>query len=448
MRTFRKVRIHAWGTALLLLLLIAVKDAMALESIDFASGADQSFVLGQSQRSYGEKFHTGAFAVPLTEALPDDWQFDKAFTTFVTYDSNLFLKRIDPKDDLIYTYNPKLSMKRKVDHCFVSLLYDLGYVDYVETQKQSHTTQHYAQSLTFNFSKTKITLSNDFKPNRQTVVGDRTELGSPSSVLRSYNDTMILTVDYDWTSKTKFSAGYGASLEYFPSKHNSEGTVQFSAQTHSLNGRVTHQLTPKTKVYLETSFSRLDYTEINIFQSRSYGVNLGVSNKWNTKTALEVNVGYGLTEYDEDSLPANKGLNFKAAVSRKLTEKIQATLFALHTTGQTYDLVRSESFRTVADTYGAGLTWKMFPHVILDAQGSALFSQGDGFASAVDPENPTLTFTRAPEDQVYDWSLKLGWNPRPPVTLGLGYMYRNQNGSFKGGEYDSQKIVGLADIKF
>ncbi len=428
------------------------RNSQASERIDAFSGADQSFSAGYQETRFAEDFHLReAYGPLLTEQLStvDTWQFKKDISVGFTYDSNIFSSRNDPKDDIFYTYSPTLGVRRKGHKSYIENFYTLSYVDYVEDQKLSRPNQKNTTKMEYKTDKLSINVSNVFEPNTAYAIGERTELkAAETSKVITYTDDANMEINYKITPKTSFDFDWNYKIFYFPVSGNSLAANSFSSQTHIFTPGLFYQITPKTSVFAKYGFEIVDFFQGGGFASKAMSTTVGVAGKITPKTGLSASLGYKTRKYNETSLGNFEGYTFRAAVSRRFLPKIAGTVSYSRDTQEDFSIQGSRSTSQEVEFFGLNLTWFLYPHLTLDGGASAGFNSRQGLFTKVDPENSTLTFTRPEETHFYEWNLNLNWHPRPFVEFFIGYKYFNHGGTFKGFQYDDQRLTATGSLRF
>lgn len=457
--------------ALTLLSPFLARVAFAEEGYDAISGADRSFTVGyynqaQEVQRFKETFlERDAKETVLAETaeagVSDEKQRLRVYRSFrvgTLYDSNLFYDRTDPKDDLLMLYTASLGYrlgKQGVTRAHLDTFYDLTYVNYTENSKLSRFNQTHTVSMGLRGEKLEIRIQNKFQPASARETGERTELASSNSNrVIAYSDSAAVNLTYHWTSKTDLSADYNYNITYFPasSNENNRTVTRFSFQENSLSPRVSYQLSSKTSLYGTGRVSGTDYFKNGDLASKYYLVATGIRYRLTNKTDIGFELGYDWRDYNLPIYGSSEGPRFTGIIRREFTKKIAATILASRSTGEAFDTTGSaeenSSFKTLSTSYRMDLAWNANDHMILSAFTSIEDSEQDGLYSMVDPENPSLTFTRALEDQTYRWGLSLKYQPRTAWSYFLSYEFLNRFSSFKNFQYDGQKIAGSAKVSF
>lgn len=428
------------------------------QTIDTASAINPSFTAGYTQKSFAESFHREADAPLELERELDAWKIYKGFNFSSTYDTNIFLTRKSHNADLIFNYTPTIGLARKTEIGTLGLAYDLSYVDYTDNDdldRFNHSINTIAGlNLDRNGKKLKIGFSNNFKPDTAYQVGERTEFhAAESDRVITYSDNAALRASYELSPKTTFSLDQGLNIYYFPDEDNKASVNSLSTRTYTVTPGVSYKITPKVSLGGYYSYEYTDYYERKgRFDSSANVVGGTVSGQINPKTNVSLGLDYRVHDYQDTLINGSDSIEWKAAVSRKLTEKLQATLWASRSLGENLDYQQNSSVYETQDFLGTNLTWHVMPKITLDSSASVGYTHRDGIVGLADPENgtslaPKIDFFSV-ENQFYETSLGLNWSPRPFLSLFAGYRYFSKDSTFKQFRYDDHKTVASVRLKF
>lgn len=432
---------------------VMTSEALALEVIDAASGEDQAFTAGYAGRALAEQYHRKqAYAVQELLERPDRWKWERTAKTSVAYDANVFSRRRDPKDDLIYTYALPMKWTRQRKSGYVQLFYDISYVQYVENEKLSRSNHAIGTQISYNIDKLTITLNESFKPSSAVSVGERTELRTvESSRVTTLSNKFSLVTDYDVSSKTRLSWDYYHVLFYLPSSQNGTTLSNYSSQTHTFGPRFNYQWRPRVAVQGKARWTVIDYyLETGApFDSVTSSAGGGVTLKMTDKTDLLVSADLVQREYEQFEIEPVEGYQLQVSMNRKFTPKILGSLTYLRdNTVETLDRALYSSFCQTNQQAGINLSWFLTPKITIEGSASAGLTENEGFITRADPDNPTALYTRAKEDDYYQYSLSLRWEPRPAFSLLVAYYYFKKNSTFQDFEYDNQRLVSAVEYEF
>jgi hypothetical protein len=445
---------------------------------------ESPFSAGYSQRAFGQAFH--AESLEKAEALISEeepveispWRVSKSLSTGVEYDSNLFTARLDPKDELIYTYGARVGLGRakKKAKGYFDTYYDLSYENYVENERFNHFNHLVSTRMGYHFKKLSVSLTNVFRPDNSLPIRDRTELGGPTDPrVLTYSDDAEIHFQYVLSPKTSVSLSYHYLIFYFPkaSSTGSDGTTLVDStdgNTAAVNGlsyqagtvtpRFTYHWTAKTSIYAEHGWQKVDYFEGGGLTSQASLWNGGLFHQLTPKTRLNAEAGWRVRKYNSDG-GETKNLVLKLATSTSLTPKVLVTLWAVRDTTENLtgrsesrpitsveDETLAESVSDLGHFYGLNLTWKVSQKITAAATASAGFNTRDGLVTLPDADNPLISFTRPREDEYYNWGVSLAWLPYANWQVFLAYNYINKNSSFKDFEYDRQEVTGSVGVNF
>lgn len=428
-------------------------DALALDVVDAVSGEDQAFTAGYGGRALAEKYHRDqTYAVQELLERPDGWVWSKTAKTSVTYDANIFSRRRDPKDDLIYTTALPMKWTRQRKNGYVQLFYDISYVTYVENEKLSRANHLMGATVSYRIDKLTMTLSESFKPSSAVSVGERTELKTAeSSRVTTFSNNLSLLTDYDLSPKTRLGWDYYYALFFLPSANNGAALSNFSTQTHTFGPRFSYQWRPRIGVHGKARWTVVDYyLETGApFDSVTSSVGGGTTIKLTDKTGLYVNADLVEREYEQFEIKPTKGYQLQTSINRKFSPKISGSVtYSRDNTTETLDRTLYSSFGQTTQQAGINLSWFLTPKITIDGSASAGLVENDGTVTFADPDNPTALYTRAKEDDFYQYSLSLRWVPRPTFSFLLAYFFFKKNSTFQNFEYDNQRLVSAIEYQF
>lgn len=424
----------------------------ALEAIDMASGVDQSFTIGYAGRRFAEDFHTQeTYGVPPEEPGIWEWQLHEGFSAAVTYDENIFSERKNTDADLIHTYSVPVSLTRKDGRLFTELSYGFTHIRYVENEELTRVNHNFGGEIRFKMPKLEIVISDKFAPQKAAAVGERTELKqAESSRVTTLTNEGVVSATYDLTKKTQLSFQYQNTVLDFVKEKNVSSVTKFDTLTHTFGPRLSYQWAPKTKIYGGCGWTVTDYSsrsEAN--DSTLTSPSVGIAGKLSPKTGFTFEWGWNNREYKHFDIDPIRGYTVKAGLSRKITDKVSASVTALRDTNEeVLDTDRVESRRQLVDNTVFNLSWLLSPRLTLDAEATAGVIDRKGLVTKRDVDNETLTFTREDDDDFYQWNIVLHWRPKPYVQFLIGYYFFNKNSTFKDSEYDDQRAVASVECQF
>ena len=429
----------------------------ASDFVDRATGIDQTFNLGNSERHYAEGFHRKETYGILPDKRPENqWLFSKSIGAAVTYDDNLFQTRTDPKDDLIYAYSVPLSLSRKTENTNLAFAYSALYANYTENHKQNTLSHRTSQGWTYKKNRLDFSISNSFTPGTKVATGDRSELNvNEDGLVTTIQDSLGTNIKYKVSPKTSVGFSLGYSYFFLPIKKNSDNATISSSSTKTISMAPTlyYAWTPKTTLHATYGFSTVDYfkrtnTSDN-FSSQSTEFTVGGNGRLTSKMTFDLDTGFSTTTYRNKDITPSRGFVLKGAIHRKLTPKIPITASYVRSIGQSFDTIEHSAVTSVNTTYGLDATYQLASRLTLDAAAQYTYSTTkDIFVSGPDVENDFLTFTRQPESEQITWDLGLNWTPKYLLPLRLGYSNIKQHNTFKSGEYNQQKLVLSSQYSF
>ncbi|MBI4352817.1 MAG: outer membrane beta-barrel protein [Candidatus Omnitrophica bacterium] len=408
---------------------LSTVPGFALQSIDTSSGLDQTFTAGYSQRSFAESFHKDFDAPLALEEAWDQWRFYKGINVSGAYDSNIFAAKTNEKDDEFFTYTPTVGVSRKGGQAYFETYYDLSYVDYIENEKLSRFNHSLTSTGGYQWTKLKLDVVNNFRPDTAYAVGERTELRSAEgSRVVTYADNGQARLSYELSPKTSFAYTQAWSIYYFPTGPNTRGVHTLSSQTYTFSPSVSYKLTPKISLNGQYSYATADFYKGGRFDSGSHAFGGGISGRVAPKTNLSFNAGYRFRNYDDASLTDEEDFEMQVAASHRLTSKLLLTAWYSRDLGENFDTVQSAVTNEIKDFVGLNLTWNITPHLALDSQGSV------GFTDRPDA-SPDV------ENEYYETSVALNWSPKENFAVALGYKFFDKESNLDEFEYKDHKVV-------
>lgn len=452
-------------SALFLLFLAGSSDLYAANQIDDFTGIDQSFTADYGYRQFSEQSQSaGTYDLLVPEETKmkekklkeqeekqyiDQWRYEREISHSTTFDSNVKLTRLDPKDDLVHYEKLNLGMTRNGKYSFVDMFYNASYTHYVSNHKQNAVT--HTQTTVFGYKMGRLTLTvlNSFSPSKAFAPGERTELVSAGNKrVIAITDGASIDADYKVSQKTNAGLKFGWDIFYLPTASNSSAVNSFSTMTYSLTPSVSYQWSPKLRFHAEYLLQEIDYIYGGPLDGWNQVPTAGFSVVLSPKTDLSLDLGYKDRSYAQDTIKDVEGVRWRFALNRKLTPKIVATLSTSRDVLEDLDSSGLASTPQLYQFYGADFTWKTTPHISLDWGASIGRLSEDKYVTLADADNPTLFFTRKPISDLYKWYINLSWTPRRYLTTFLGYEFSNNNASFKDNDYLDHKVVGSLSAKF
>ncbi len=412
------------------------------------SPLEESFSTEHPYKSFSTDFPTVPYTPLLHETAFDKkgkWQPYGSFDFSTVYDSNLFNSRIDPKDDLIYTYVATAGFERQGDKVYFDTAYDLAYSDFVENEKLSRFGHVISSRFRWTDDRFKFTFENTFKPDSPYNVGERTEflLLEPSGIIAT-SDAARAHVSFELAPRWKLLYTQHYSVYYF---HN-EADEPFSAQAFIFNPKIMHEINDKTALYVSYSYRVKDFFKRGIFSSKQHIPRAGFVTSLGPATDLGANVGYAFREYEDLENEDHGGLVAKVEVTQRLFRRGTLTLWGVKVLDENFDTSVIDSPNEDAYFVGADFVWRVSPALELRSGASAGFTSREGLATLADPDNSSLTFTRELESDFYGWSADVKWKLNSQWSILLGYKFFNKNSSFKDFEYEDHKAVGSIRADF
>ncbi|GEM_PF-1206177 len=445
-------------------------DAFAVRRFEDLTGVSQAFTRGYDYRAYSEaSSDEGSYELLVPDAKKkeaiekaleeeerqlDTWRYRRSIQASSTYVSNLNHTRNDPKDDVIHNLAPTVGMSRRTEHTYVDLFYKASYTTYVETEKLNALTHQQGTTVGYRFGRLRLNFTNVLSPSTAYDTAERTELentattGAGRTRIQAINDVFTASADLKVSDKTSTSFTYARDYFLLPVRNNSLTANGFSTVSHRLTPRVSYRLTPKTSVFGEYTFNRADFFEGGLFGSDEHSGRLGMAGRINDRTYVTFATGLRLRDYKDENLDPEDGLTWTASISRKLTEKLAVSVSTTKGQSENFDTALRDTLQENTFFTGVDFTFKLSAKTSLALGGSMGFVSSDGLITQIDPDNPTLTFTREPGTQLYDWYVSWAWSPRRWISTLLAYQYKNQNGSFKGDEYQEHRMVGSLNASF
>jgi len=445
-------------------------SAWAVQRFENLTSVSQAYTTGYEHRVFTETSQTEAKEAFRPEAErereaviseeeaerdKDIWRYRHSITHGSTYDSNNGSDRNDPKDELSHFEALYLGMTRRQEHSYVDLFYSVAYTHQVGDEKSNDLLHTPGITWGYNLGRLNLTFSNTFSPKKSSVPGDREELAAVASSttqrVTAVSDTFSADAAYRFSPKLNMSFKFATALSYLPTASNALGASNFSTLNYTYTPSLTYRWTPKTQFALSWPYDVADYYRGGFLGSKTSTPTIGITTLFRAKTRLSAQAGWWNIDYDRHELATQDGFLYSLALSRKLTPKITAT--ASMTSRPAADVLSSNaldpavgSSRTTS--YGLDLEWELRRNFSLAAGVSAGYYESDRLVTRTDFDNPTQTFTRYNETQLYEWSASLNWAVRPDWTALLGYQYTNQNASFTDNETQNYRTVASLSGQF
>lgn len=446
-------------------LMIFCDHVEALQQIERITGLDRSFVAGYSLREQGEIAH-GEQVLEFTEEgesaiyaegeekeqEEDLWFYIRKLDGGILYNSNDKNRAHDPLDDITYTFIPTLIMSRKSQNTSIELGYQMTASRKAVDEEASTIGHLLFGAMSYHFEKFDIALNESFAPRSVLEQGERTELVtdnvSRSSVF-AFTNNLDLAFNYSLSQKIRASFTYKNHTLFFPSTtQDLTNNTSLSEMDHSYNPSVSYQLTPKVRLFTQYTRQVNDFFKDGGFDSRSHIILAGADTKILRATSVKVSGGYFSRDYQLFGTPDTTGGLYKVGLSRALTKKVTASLYATNEIGENLGETASPSLKTETQVYGASLTYALTPHTSLISSASATFLFRSGQVTQKDPENSTRTLTRPNDKEGYQWGVGVAWNPRRPFSAFFGYDFENKKAPFENQESTAHRVAATATYVF
>jgi hypothetical protein len=446
-------------------LLFPMAAEAASSRIDSLTGLDQSFTLGNQHEEFSEKFHSDQMRLSAKESeesavyKEEDrkpelnlWQYHRQVSTGTLYDSgNTHDSEVG--GDIVNNFSTNIGMDRHSEHTYVGLFYQAAYANHIEREKENTFNHSQTATVGLNFSKLKVKFTDAFSPARSFAQGERTELetdpGKRSVTI--YSNAASLDFDYKLSPKTNLGFGYQNNLSYFPLQANQtegSGNNGLSTMTHSFKPRISYQLRPKIQVYGAYTYEVIHYIQGGRFGAHVEQLSGGLSGRLSNKTGFNISGGVKSRDYKDVTLATTSGYYYSAGLSRKLTQKISASITATHDISEDLDIDESQTMATTVDSFGTSLSWTITPHLSTGINGNVVFKSKEGDVIKADPVYSYQLTTGKEESTAYDFGADITWSPRKYLSLYMAYNFSNLNPSFKTGESESQQIAAGVDYAF
>ncbi len=478
-----------------------IRNAFCLDKVAEFSGIEDPYrTRGYTARDYGQKFHDLHLEGPSARASDvsygpygrediyyrpqsavyepnealwyDRWRIYRHASVRATYvskvnfdedsnnDSDLDSSKRGKGDDVFFTYAASVGIGRREKRYYVRMFYSASYTDYIENRKLENFTDNQLTEWGYKFERVSLDFYNSLSPNRSFFAGDRSQLGSSDTVVRSFNDNAGANFNYKISPKTTAGWHYRYVLNYYSQSQNESEAASQSSQRHSFGPHIFHRVTPRLTVHADHTWNTIDYfdeqDDNSDSGSRVSTVGFTYARPLTAKTFASVSVNYRYTEFDNEfSRPAD-GLVVSTALFKRITKKVSGSVYYVHAIGEgddssnNLDAQSVQDQSTITDTVGGNLTWAIRPRLSFNADASATFPSGG------DNTDNTENGDTAGDDSdgdTYRYSLGLNWRPRSwhpliylDVFVGFDHIYHDRDSNDFNGKENSDDDRFIASI--
>jgi hypothetical protein len=382
--------------------------------------------------------------------------FHSAFGHAVQYDSNLFNAAFDPEGDVIESPTVSVGVtagRAELSRQYFETFYDVSYLDYAEHDKLDQWSHLHYTRYDWRGPKLRFNFENHFRPFAPRDAGDRRELsvsGLVAAVTAVSNEARLKTF-YELTPKLKFSNVWKHEVFYFPNgiRSNTRAAELLSYQMHTVAPRLTYDLTAKTGLFTEYQVQTADYIKDGVFAFKTHAVQTGFLTQLDPKTSFLFQAGCKLRDFNQPTLEDEDLFVYRTAVNRKLSDKVNATLYGARDlvldtdiTGQAGPGISANRDQT---SVGGNLVWVRSPRMSLDATAGIIWGDRDARITQTDPETGQVR-TGDRTDTTYHWGIHWRWARTRFDEYLIGYRYLDRHSDFKNYDYEDHQLSGAVQL--
>lgn len=194
-----------------------------------------------------------------------------------------------------------------------------------------------------------------------------------------------------------------------------------------ITARFTYRIAPKTRLYVESAYTKFDYKKVNEFElDNTYKrYRAGVTWDFTNKLTGDINIGYQDRDYELDTLRDIDGLAYNGEVNWSINTFTKLELVAKR---ESIDSSLEQTGGFLRTTFGIGLNhW---------------FTELLKIKANVGYGTDELVFSSARKDDRLGSQISLEYSLLRNTTIGLSYKYEERNSSNLLAEY-KDNTVGL-----
>lgn len=240
--------------------------------------------------------------------------------------------------------------------------------------------------------------------------------------LEKYTSNLFnATLAYKLSPKLRLRVDYGNYYLDYDADHSSYR----NRTDHRVDAYIFYTLTPKTDMFLQGEFVRIDYDESLNSDSDALNYYAGLQMRTSAKTRGRIKVGYGSKDYDQSGLGTRDEWLVEGQFDYFFTPKTSVYLRGLRQVYETDTLGASDVLtHRVQAGYRQRFTEKFRGE-------AAVYYLNDDYDGQIVIDG--LVGSR--EDDVLGFVAALGFSPRPWLNFTAGYEYIDRDSNFDTEDY-------------
>jgi polysaccharide biosynthesis protein VpsM len=193
---------------------------------------------------------------------------------------------------------------------------------------------------------------------------------------------------------------------------------------------VFYHLSTKTSLFTNYEFRSIQYDEDIQSDSDQHSVYVGVDWEITEKTTGRVKAGYGIKDYDRESLDDDETFAFETILNYILSPKTEIDLTAMRRFSETDDSQANGIITTrIGIDYLQRFTAKLSASV-------SVFWTRDDYQGDV----TVLDETKSLEEDTFKITPSFTWEPRDWIKVSIGYQFATRDSSFEIYDYDCNTV--------
>jgi polysaccharide biosynthesis protein VpsM len=374
-----------------------------------------------------------ASAVPSAAALVSIGDFaDLYFNGSVTarYDDNIYLQPQDEESDVIFIFAPGLELNiGNRANSNINLYYRHDFYRYIDNSNLDTDISNFFLDAYYNLPRLDLRLNGTFQQLIQPEPNTLAFQAEPGLIER---DFYHVNLRGEYEISERFSAASGASVARVEFKDRLDGYFN-DTDSFSVPFNLYYALTPRFDVSAGYRYRFTDVKRTDLEYQDHYG-NLGIRGEVLPKLMGEGRVGYQQRRIRGGD--NNDGLSFGADFSHFLTPKI--TLLA----GAYRDFEAGGTGTSIVST-GGSLGARYSFNQLISAHGGVNY-----FERRYDQDTaPAVWFDRRKDDTL-DLNVGVTYSPTIHVNLSAGYIFRTNDSTIDGFDFDNNIFNVSASLRY
>lgn len=364
-------------------------------------------------------------------AQESDYGLSASSDISVVHDDNIY-RVIDElsQSDTYLSIAPSLNLVGGYGKQRYELSYDGDYAKFADAEDADFYDHEVVGKINFEHT---LKLSSEFEAG---YIDDHEEPGS-------INRIQLDLSEYNQYNQSYFVAGiaYGQEssigrieLKYRGSEkdYTNNDLDYLDNSTNQFTGRFTYRIAPKTKVYAETIYSKIDYDTALYFElDNTYKrYRAGISWDFTNKLSGDVNIGYQDRDYDLENLRDINGLAYNGEITWLINTY---TTIAFEAKRESIDSSLEEAGGFLRTTYGLSLEHELTERLDLNAD--------------IGYSKDELVFSSSREDKRYAYKLALEYEVLRTVFVSASYTYEERDSTEALADYKAN-IFGITATVF